>query len=66
MTLNETLYAHTVEDGWLLAYRLYEFGLINNLYRENDSTALTVAQYFEIVATANNYWRQTPLKKNYE
>ena len=57
-----TLYAPTVEDGWLLAYRLYEFGLTNNLYRETDTTAQTVANYFATVAAANNYWRQVPIR----
>lgn len=55
--LNDTLYAQTVEDGWLIAYRLYEFGVLNGLYRENEHVSQVVAHHFATVAAANNYWR---------
>ncbi|ULJ60897.1 hexameric tyrosine-coordinated heme protein [Wielerella bovis] len=58
--LSDNLFAQNVEDGWLIAYRLYEFGIQNKLYRENDHAAQVVAQHFATVAAANNYWRPMP------
>ncbi|MDK4681231.1 hexameric tyrosine-coordinated heme protein [Kingella negevensis] len=59
-SLNNSLSAKTIEDGWLIAYRLYQFGVINQLYRENEHAAQVIAQHFATVAAANNYWRNTP------
>lgn len=63
--IQNTLFARNAEDGWLVAYRLYEFGVLNNLYSENDRTAQTIALYFQTVAQANNFWRNLPVDTHY-